>query len=747
MDEEDKLSKLTLALMASRNQAIDGRLASGIEDIWRQDEEYYEGIDEANRTISAWQGKPLGQAGISEDSNETSGSTIFVNITATYCDTAAARLGDMILYEKAWELEPTPVVELIPIAGGKIPRDIQNQITDAQTDPETGAVDKDGVARTENDVIKLAKKEVAEAQKKVGLATKRIEDWHAECKIVAEIEKVLEDCARVGSGVLKGPIPAKSRKMAYVGGKFVVKEEIKPVSKHINYWNAYPDPACGQDLHAGSYFWERDDIGFKGLVDLIKVPGYNKEKILKVIKQGPQTALKIADATLPEQDDLMGLTPRDKKHLFEIWYMYGRLSRDEIFGEDEDFKFPDDRPYLDIQATMVNNETIRLINNPLDTGEIPYDILPWKRRYGSPWGLGVSTQVRTAQNIVNGGVRSMMDNAGRAAGPQVVMQHGVVTPEDDVYEIAPWKVWIAAEDADQAGLDNAFRFVKVDMLQQELQSIVELGLKLAEDITGIAMILQGQTNHATPKTLGGMQLQNSNASTILRRGARIYDHTLIEPHLGRYYNYLLQYGDDKEKGEFNICSKGAAALVEKDAEGQELLQMGDLVTNPIFRLDPIKWIREYLKGRKVDISKLEYTDSDWEDLVAKLATPPKPVDNQIETAKIRAQADIKVAEINAKNREEDRASREGIEASKLASQREFEGVRADTKMGIQKIIASINKLKVAKDHQKSADKIKADMAQLVLTLNVQKELSGTSSVAKPAVEPPGRAPDGEAFAK
>ena len=42
-----------------------------------------------------------------------------------------------------------------------------------------------------------------------------------------------------------------------------------------------------------------------------------------------------------------------------------------------------------------------------------------------------------------------MDNAGRAGGPQIVIQQGIVSPENNIYEITPWKIWIAAEDADR----------------------------------------------------------------------------------------------------------------------------------------------------------------------------------------------------------------------------------------------------------------------------------------------------------
>ena len=58
-----RLEALGKSLVATRKEAIDARLASGIETIWLEDEEHYEGVDDLNRGASrtAWQSKPPGR--------------------------------------------------------------------------------------------------------------------------------------------------------------------------------------------------------------------------------------------------------------------------------------------------------------------------------------------------------------------------------------------------------------------------------------------------------------------------------------------------------------------------------------------------------------------------------------------------------------------------------------------------------------------------------------------------------------
>jgi len=110
-DVAERLDAIGTILSASRSEAIEGRQNSGIEDEWLEDEEYYEGIDEANRReLKAWRGKPLGAQVIQDESTESSGSTIFLNITRAYVDSVAARMGDMMLPtdDKGWAIRPTP---------------------------------------------------------------------------------------------------------------------------------------------------------------------------------------------------------------------------------------------------------------------------------------------------------------------------------------------------------------------------------------------------------------------------------------------------------------------------------------------------------------------------------------------------------------------------------------------------------------------------------------------------------------
>ena len=122
-----------------------------------------------------------------------------------------------------------------------------------------------------------------------------------------------------------------------------------------------------------------------------------------------------------------------------------------------------------------------------------------------------------------------MNNAGIAGGPQIVFRKNGLRPLDGKWEVRPLKFWEAEDD--QADVSKAFTFVTAPMLIEELQSIIQMGQKFFEDVTGLPMLLQGQQGTA-PDTVGGMTMLNNNATSVLRRIARLFD-SFTEAHIGR----------------------------------------------------------------------------------------------------------------------------------------------------------------------------------------------------------------------
>ena len=789
------------SLVKSRAEAIAARKSSGIEDEWAAAEDAYQGLDDHNRgdNVMAKPTSPYGGV-VASKAAKTTRSTVVLNITRPYVDAAAARVGDMLLPtdDSPWAIKPTPIATQTGMAspdepqgqsaGAAMPAGLPagqpNELT-APGGMPPGAPGMPGpgaqpaqppgmpglpmpampgapVPMAAQSAMQAVDAEMAVAKKAAEGATKQIEDWLVECQWHAEVRKLIEDCARLGTGILKGPTPRRVRRkaMSLKDGiaTLVVEESIGPESKAISPWNFYPMGGCGESIHEGSGVWERDSITAKALKDL-KGLDYLDSQIDLVIEEGPQ-------AKHNTEGFNAGRVKATDADVYDIWYYYGVAEREDL--EAAGVELPEEG---DVSAhcivTMVNGHVIKVAINPLESGDFPYDVMVWQRKAGLPWGTGVAMQINTPQRMLTSAVRNLMDNAGLSAGPQIVVRKGALVPADGKWEITPRKIWFVQDGADVASVEQAFKIFNIPTLQQELNNIIQFAMKMAEDVTGMPAMMQGQGTNA-PDTVGGMQMLQNNAGTVLRRIARLFDDRVTEPHIRRYYEWLMLFGeDDSIKGDFTIDARGSTALVERDLQNQSIMQMGALVANPAFGIDPEKWITEMLKAQRLDPKRF-LMDPEKK---AAMSQQPPPVAPQIEAAKIRAetemqkaqlvaQKDLQIAQLDSQTALQQTTVQQQTSLQKMQvdldrdtayvnSQAQRDAANAMAKREEMALKRDLAMLEYANTNKVTLDKIKADLAKKAMEINATRELAGMEAssdrLPTPPIEPPGLAPAGQSF--
>lgn len=593
--DEGLRDQFLITLLAKRKEAVSGRAGSGIEVEWQEDEEHYQGIDDANRHFQnsshLMQPKRWATTGQSMEKGPTR-SVVFLNISRPYVDAASARVSDMLLPtdDRAWAIKPTPLPRLskadTAMLGG--PQAVSELIEQIKEEAKAKA---EGMQSTIDDRLVEA-------------------NWHG------EVRQVIEDAARIGSGVLKGPFPvlrqAKITRRDPATGMMAREtvSEILPSSKRIDPWNFFPDPACGDDIHNGSYTWEREYLSARQLKEMLKMPGYDKAELMKAIKEGPRLN------SAREAPDAMGRRSEDQ---YEMWIFHGHCDTEQLRSLGIDVEAEEDR--LPAMAVLVNDSLVKITLSAIESGEFPYDVLAWQYRPGLPWGMGIARQIRTVQRILNGATRAMMDNSGLSSAPQIIIGNGI-TPADGNYTLRGGKVWRAEADANVADVRGAFNAFVVPSVQAEMMNIINFALKMAEDTTGMPAMLQGIRGDA-PETLGGMQMQNNNATSVLRRLAKRFDDYMTRPHIQRYFDWMMQYSDDDSiKGDFEIDVRASSALVERDAQQQFLLQMLNASLDPRYELNPAKFAAELVKGQRLDVKRFQLTEQEKASLQTQ---PPDPV--------------------------------------------------------------------------------------------------------------------------
>ena len=585
--QRDLRAEFVQTLLSKRREAISGRAGSGIEEEWTEDEEHYQGIDDANRAFQnanqLFRSRKAALVGTPVKEQGPSRSVVFLNITRPYVDAASARVADMLLPtdDRAWEIKPTPLprlsgsqlTSLAAAMGMSDPAEMQAQLEQRQ---EKARVASQGMQKAIEDPLVES-------------------NWHG------EVRQVIEDSARIGSGVLKGPFPiqrdARVMHKHPVTGmtEYIKLSEIKPGSKRIDCWNFFPDPACGENIHNGSYTWEREFIGRRQIKEMLADDSYDQAELLAVLREGPARTREGTEAVYRASDDE-----------FEMWIFYGHAAGEYLARLGVELE-KGDEDRIPTMAVMINDRLVKAVLSPQEDGQFPYDVLAWQRRPGMPWGVGIARQIRTTQRMLNGATRAMMDNSGLSAAPQIVLGNGV-TPEDGSFVLRPGKVWRAEANADVQDVRAAFNAFVVPSVQNELMNIINFAMKMAEDTTGMPAMLQGIRGDA-PNTLGGMQMQNNNATSVLRRLAKRFDDYLTRPHIQRYFDWMMTYSEDESiKGDFEIDVRASSALVERDAQQQFLMSLLQVAKDPVYELDPAKLAAELCKGQRLDPKNFQLTE-------------------------------------------------------------------------------------------------------------------------------------------
>lgn len=765
-----RINALTETLLAQRKQAIEGREQSGIEDIWKYCEDAYIGIDQANAHefhSNRWMKSMSPDGPVTKDGRRLKDDrcSIFTPFTRRYVNAGVAKVQEILLTpdEKPFDAKPTPVPDLVKQLqdtrqveqnGTKLERDP----TPKELNPGTGGTPQNPLPlmdAPEMDTTQapgkpltyaeLAQEKMQKALDAAEAAAKRIHDVMVECRFNLHDRRVIQDGGRIGVGIMKGPIPTISRTVvAYKLGEAEVvelKEQIVPTFKRVAPQNFYPDPGCGEDIQEGGHTWERDDLSRSALQKLAKEPGYSKRAIARVLKENPQ---RVVDT---QQYQHMQQGTRDLLP-YEAWFFYATLTKEEYAilreditkpKDDEGNDIPDELDELEdvyVQGTIVNDQIVQLVRQPNEkTGQFPYHLFNWLNREGFWAGVGIAEQGMPAQRVINGAVRRLIDNAGYSAGMQLFLDTDLVEPmpvdgEPNNYKIQAVKIWGKKQGVMIDDIRKAMHVIQFPNAQAQLSWLIEFGIRLYEETTNIPLVTQGWSGKTTPETLGGTELQDSNANQMLRDVAMNHDHGIVIPCVLQLqeWHMLDPNVPFEEKGDLKIHARGSTAMLDRYLQRQvyekhlPMLLQG----SRMFKIDPEKLIDEVWRGYRLNLKAIQYSEAKWKEL----NNQPPPEDPQVQAAKVKAELEMK----------------------RLEMQHDYNMKELDLRREIAQFDYQAKLLEYSNQRQISLENAKKDLAQTSMELATQKELffakgGAAPQVAEPSIEPVGRAPEGEAYQK
>jgi len=734
--EEDEQKAIDLVeafsqrILKKRDEAVQGRAASGVERRWREDEMAYDGFDPVLTGNASMLDYATGDV-YTRPKDGAKRSTVVVNVIRPKCETAVGRFSDIMqpVDSRNWGLAVTPVPDLMD--GLKDDR----PASEAIENPPPGMVGPDGQGLKVSDV---AKSQIDEAKNKMKLMEAEIDDQLAECRYNGECREVQADAARIGTGIIKGPNVIKTLKKRWqqqtdeTGVVFVLdqQEAMVPASVRVNPWNVYPDPNCGDDPKKMTYIWEYDEITPRELRQLIGVEGYLTSQIKRVFETDTKRTRVIYHDS---GSAIVNKYTVDKGSTYERWEYYGDVDKEAI--EALGCECDTDDQTVSACVVFVNDIPIKVALSALDTGELPYDFFQWSKVSGSIWGVGIPRESMWQARIIIAAFRAMMDNAGDSAGQNMVINRKLIQPADGRWELTGKKIWWLMEaDADARAAMTQFQ---AGNIQDALQKIIELSLRFMDMETAVPMLFQGEKS-GMPETLGATNIMVDSNNVALRSRAKRWDDQITAPHLARYYAWNMQYNPKNEiKGDYNVIPLGVSSLLQRDQQAQDIAQLFQLKQDPDVQLmtDWKKAIKALYSAKRLDILKSDEDVSTAEKQMHQQGPPQNPA---AEVAQIRVQGELEKAKLV---QESDMAEL-NFKADEAERQRKHE-------REMKTIDFQIKQMEYAEKRGINLDQIKADLAAASEKLNVQVALAGSKAtgpqIVEPPVEPAGRASEGRAY--
>lgn len=680
LPSDKSLTALVASLCDERKRAISGR--KELEHIWQSARNQYKGIDALNKPSVEYEKGETMDASVTaiRPYSDNKRSTVLVNITRPYTNAGTARVADILLPtgKMPWSLRATPVSDLQTVLGilSKYPSILQQTLT-ALPDVALKIQDEDSAAAA------------------IQVAETIIKDWLKESDWAGVVRRQLIEAGLVGTGVIKGPFPKErrvssdtSRILALVPfttdestAEMLLKELetmlfYTPRIECIKVENCYPDPDCGVDVQNGKFFFEKiPEVTRRQLQDMARDPNYDAGAIKLALDEGPQ-------------DDAFNKR-KDSKKPYSLWVRTGTVDWKED-GEEYSLGFK--------VITMLNDRIIKCSPYPLETERFPYNVLCWEPRDNSWAGIGIPEQMETPQRGLTASVRALMDNMGYSVGPQVLEMDGLIEPIDgEDNELRPYKRWrvksgLPGVDA-MTEAKNAMAFLEFPNYLNDIMPVIQYWLKMAEDTTGLSLLLQGQ---AVTDAVGVSQQLMNNSTTNLRLIIKEWDDKTCKPLLESFYEWVQLYGPEEARGDAVVEPLGSTTLIVKELQQQALLQISQQVLQPVYGVSPRKWMQVYLEGFQIDIETLALTDEERERLEAAEQQP----DPRVAAAQIEAQAEVYKADL-----------RKEVDTLKLALEAQFKDLSLQ--------------------QAQAAAQLKSDTALLQKGMDVQQK---TGETAQPAIE-------------
>jgi hypothetical protein len=236
-----------------------------------------------------------------------------------------------------------------------------------------------------------------------------------------------------------------------------------------------------------------------------------------------------------------------------------------------------------VQAWMIGPYIIKCHLAPSPRQRHPYFITSFEKVPNTPIGNGLTDILADVQEIINGVVRSLVNNVSIASGPQVVVRDDRLSPDETGEELFPWKRWHVRSDPLSSTTEEPITFFMPTANAQEMMAVFDKFVGMADDVSAIPKYVGGQASSGgAGRTASGLAMLMGNASKILQTVAANIDRDVMEPALTQLADLVLLTDETGIlTGEEKISVQGVQVAVQRETIRQRQVEYLQATNNPV----------------------------------------------------------------------------------------------------------------------------------------------------------------------
>lgn len=513
------------------------------------------------------------------------GSEVYSRVVGTKSRGATALLRDIYFQaERPWTIEPTPQPTIPNDVRETIPRLVQMEVMSLaqQGQPIDQTMIQDRMRQLMEAADNAARQRARDDAERSVL---QLDDFLHEGGFYKALAELLVDLPLFPFVCLKGPMVRILPKVKWENGKAIMKEVPRMVWQRVSPFDVFFTPGVSSIREADiceRLRWTRKDLN-----DLIGLPGWDEDAVRDALEDydgGLRDWMTQLDSQRAMEEGREDPT-FNRSSMIDALEFHGTVQGEILlqlgWGED---KIPDPQRDYAIEAWIVGRHVLKVQLSPSPRKRHPYFITSFEKVPGTPVGNALPDMLADIEDIANASLRALANNMAMASGPQVVVDTQRVSPEEDVNNMYPWKIWHVEDELGSNASNPPVRFDQPQSNASELLGIYTQMTQMADEISAIPRYITGSgATGGAGRTASGLSMLMGNASKMLQQVASNVDIDIIGDTVEQLYDLIMVtgVGGVPLRGDESIVVRGAATVVAREAERARQLEFLGLTANPI----------------------------------------------------------------------------------------------------------------------------------------------------------------------